>query len=232
MTKPPTNPSLAKLTKRQMTVLSFIIECIDTEGYPPTIREIGNHMRIKSTNGVNDHLKAIERKGYLEREDGKSRALKPLYNPDGTFYQRGAISSDDTTTVFEEEIRRVPIVGRIAAGLPMLADENTEEFLALGEGLLGRSGDIFGLRVSGESMIEDGIHDGDYIFVAKQKTARNGEIVAVMVEGEATVKRFYREGSRIRLQPANASMEPIYVNAADGRDTDILGRVIGVYRKL
>jgi len=232
MTTTSINPSLAKLTKRQMTVLSFIIECIDTEGYPPTIREIGNHMSIKSTNGVNDHLKAIERKGYLEREDGKSRALKPLFNPDGTFYQRGAISSDDTTTVFDEEIRRIPIVGRIAAGLPMLADENTEEFLALGEGLLGRSADVFGLRVSGESMIEDGIHDGDYIFVARQKTARNGEIVAAMVEGEATVKRFYREGSRIRLQPANASMEPIFVNAADGRDTDILGRVVGVYRKL
>ncbi|AWV89476.1 transcriptional repressor LexA [Bradymonas sediminis] len=232
MTSASKNESLTKLTKRQMTVLAYIIECIDTEGYPPTIREIGNHMSIKSTNGVNDHLKAIERKGYLEREDGKSRALKPLFNPDGSSYQRGDIASDDTTTVYDEGIRRIPVVGRIAAGLPMQAIENTEEFLALGEGLLGRTGDIFGLRVTGESMIDDGIHDGDYIFVAKQKTARNGEIVAAMVEGEATVKRFYREGSRIRLQPANATMDPIYVNASDGRDADILGRVIGVYRKL
>lgn len=232
MTAAAKNKSLTKLTQRQMTVLAFIIECIDTEGYPPTIREIGNHMSIKSTNGVNDHLKAIERKGYLEREDGKSRALKPLFNPDGSDYRRGAISSDDTMTVFDEEIRRIPVVGRIAAGVPMQAIENTEEFLAIGEGMLGRSGDIFGLRVSGESMIDDGIHDGDYIFVAKQKTARNGEIVAAMVEGEATVKRFYREGSRIRLQPANSTMEPIYVNAADGRDADILGRVVGVYRKI
>lgn len=232
MTSASKNDSLTKLTKRQMTVLHYIIDCIDTEGYPPTIREIGNHMDIKSTNGVNDHLKAIERKGYLEREDGKSRALKPLFNPDGSHYQRGAISSDDTTSVFDEGIRRVPVVGRIAAGLPMQAIENTEEFLALGEGLLGRTGEIFSLRVTGESMIDDGIHDGDYIFVSQQKTARNGEIVAAMVEGEATVKRFYREGSRVRLQPANATMEPIYVNASDGRDAGILGRVVGVYRKL
>jgi repressor LexA len=215
-----------------MAVLAFIIECIDTEGYPPTIREIGNHMGIKSTNGVNDHLKAIERKGYLEREDGKSRALKPLFNPDGSHYGRGAVGSDDTATVFDEQIRRVPVVGRIAAGLPMQAIENQEEVIALGEDLVGRGGDIFGLRVTGESMIDDGIHDGDYIFVTRQKTARNGEIVAAMVQGEATVKRFYREGSRIRLQPANATMEPIYVDASEGRDADILGRVVGVYRKL
>ena len=223
---------LDKLTKRQTAVLSFIIDCIDTEGYPPTIREIGDHLGIKSTNGVNDHLKAIERKGYLEREDAKSRALKPLFNPDGSPYGREAISSADDTAVFAENIRSVPVVGRIAAGLPAQAIENTEEFLNVGEGLLGRSGDVFGLRVTGESMIDDGIHDGDYIFVQRQQQARNGDIVAAMVDGEATVKRFFREGERIRLQPANASMEPIYVHAAEGREAGILGKVIGVFRKL
>lgn len=227
-----TTQTLDKLTKRQTAVLDFIIECIDTDGYPPTIREIGDHLGIKSTNGVNDHLKAIERKGYLEREDAKSRALKPLFNPDGSTYGREAVSSTDDTKAYDEPIRSIPVIGRIAAGLPAQAIENTEEFLAIGEGLLGRSGEVFGLRVTGESMIEDGIHDGDYIFVKRQQQARNGEIVAAMVDGEATVKRFYREGDRIRLQPANSTMEPIYVHASEGRDAGILGKVIGVFRKL
>lgn len=223
---------LDKLTKRQTAVLDFIIDCIDQEGYPPTIREIGDHLGIKSTNGVNDHLKAIERKGYLEREDAKSRALKPLFNPDGSAYGREAISSIDDTRAYDEQIRSVPVVGRIAAGLPAQAIENTEEFLNVGESLLGRGGDVFGLRVTGESMIEDGIHDGDYIFVKRQQQARNGQIVAAMVDGEATVKRFYNEGDRIRLQPANSSMEPIYVRATDGREAGILGKVVAVFRKL
>ncbi|MFW5967942.1 MAG: transcriptional repressor LexA [Persicimonas sp.] len=223
---------LDELTDRQTAVLDFIIDCIDREGYPPTIREIGDHLGIKSTNGVNDHLKAIERKGYLERQDAKSRALKPLFNPDGTPYGREAVSSADDTRAFDEPVRNVPVVGRIAAGLPAEAIENTEEFLAVGQSLVGRSGEVFGLRVSGESMIEDGIHDGDYIFVKHQKEARNGEIVAAMVDGEATVKRFYREGDRIRLQPANSSMEPIYIAASEGREAGILGKVVGVFRKL
>lgn len=221
-----------KLTKRQAAVLTFIIERIEFDGIPPTIREIGDHMKIKSTNGVNDHLKAIERKGYLIREDGKSRALKPQFNPDGSPYERGALYAAENNITFDAQIRQIPVVGRIAAGAPMQAIENTEEVLSLGEELVGRGDELFGLRVSGESMIEDGIHDGDYIFVSRQENARNGEIVAAMVEGEATVKRFYRDGQRIRLQPANSSMEPIFVEEADGRDTSILGRVIGVYRKL
>lgn len=232
MNKSPKKNELPPLTQRQQAVLAFIIECVDTEGYPPTIREIGNHMGIRSTNGVNDHLKAIERKGYLDREDGKSRALKPLFNPDGSFYARETVSSEDIATTFDEQIRRVPVVGRIAAGLPMQAIENTEEVVAVGQALLGRSENIFGLRVAGDSMIDDGIHDGDYIFVTPQSSARNGEIVAAMVQGEATVKRFFREGARIRLQPANASMQPIYVNETDGREANILGRVVGVFRKL
>lgn len=223
---------IKKLTKRQGQVLSFIIDQIENEGYPPTIREIGDHLGIKSTNGVNDHLKALEKKDYLAREDAKSRALRPLRNVDGSLYQPASVSTTDDTVAYDEQIHSIPVVGRIAAGLPTAAIENTEEFLRIGEGMLGRSEDVFGLRVSGESMIEDGIHDGDYIFVKRQQQARNGEIVAAMVDGEATVKRFFREGDRIRLQPANASMEPIYVNAADGRETTVLGKVVGVFRKI
>lgn len=220
-----------KLTNRQAQVLRFIIDQVEHEGYPPTIREIGDHLGIKSTNGVNDHLKALEKKRYLSREDAKSRALKPLRETDGTPYQpAGAVV--DETTAYDEHIHSVPVVGRIAAGLPSAAVEHTEEFLRIGEGLLGRGDDIFGLRVRGESMIEDGIHDGDYIFVKRQHVARDGTIVAAMVDGEATVKRLYREGDRLRLQPANASMEPIYVHASDARETCVLGRVVAVFRKL
>ncbi|MFU8806309.1 MAG: transcriptional repressor LexA [Bradymonadaceae bacterium] len=132
----------------------------------------------------------------------------------------------------DEEIHRIPVVGRIAAGMPMAAIEDTEEMAHIGEGLLGRSDGVFALRVRGESMIEDGIFDGDYIFVKKQDDARDGEIVAAMVDGEATVKRLFREGNRLRLQPANSAMEPIYVHASDARDTTILGKVVAVFRRV
>ena len=221
------------LTDRQAAVLEFIQQHIDESGYPPTIREIGDHLGIKSTNGVNDHLKALERKGYLERQTGKSRALKPLRTPDGS----PVVDEDEAPAgpVPEEmagDAHAVPVVGRIAAGAPVEAIENTEDFLRIGEGLVGRDDDLFALRVSGDSMIEDGIFDGDYIFVRRQKTANNGEIVAAMVDGDATVKRFYRDDGQIRLQPANETMDPIYIRASEGRSPQILGRVVGVYRQL
>ena len=244
--------TVKKLTKRQRLVLEYIIEHIDEQGYPPTIREIGDHMEIRSTNGVNDHLKALERKGYLSRQDAKSRAIKPILNADGDLLDDGSSSSVNTAGSGKviamqgyrrggsqmdedyEDVQSVPVVGRIAAGKPISAIENTEQILRIGQGMLGKVGmeDVFALVVRGDSMIEDGIFDGDYIFVRKQSDARDGEIVAAMVDGEATVKRLYREGNRIRLQPANSTMEPIYVHAHEARDTAILGRVVGVYRKL
>lgn len=214
-----------ELTDRQVEVLEFIIGHIQDTGFPPTIREIGEQLQIRSTNGVNDHLKALEKKGYLLREDAKSRAIRPMFSPVG---ESLSISSDETPIL--ENVHSIPIVGRIAAGSPIAAIENAENHVSLGEGLIGRPNDVFGLVVRGESMIEDGIFDGDYIFVKRQQEARNGEIVAAMVDGEATVKRFFRESGRIRLQPANASMEPIYV--IPGQDTEILGKVIGVFRRL
>ena len=220
-----------ELTKRQATVLKVIAKYIEEVGYPPTIRELGDALGISSTNGVNDHLKALEKKGYLTREDGKSRTMQPLYWPDGTPYE--AARNTSPTQQYDEEIHQIPVVGRIAAGAPLTAVEDSDEVVAIGEGLLGNlRGDVFGLRVKGDSMIEDGIFDGDYIFVRRQPDARDGQIVAAMIDGEATVKRLFREGERVRLQPANRAMEPIYVHADEARQTVIIGPVVGVFRRV
>ena len=210
------------LTDRQRQALDYITECLDLRGYPPTLREIGEHMGIRSTNGVNDHLKALERKGYLVREELKSRALRPVDYESG----RNSEKRDDS---FE-----IDIVGRVAACDPILAEENVIDRVVVDRHFLGavKQREVFGLVVRGESMIEDGIFDGDYIFVRKQSTAETGEIVVVMVDGEATCKRFFPEGDRVRLQPANESMSPIYVDRSEFRAVDILGKVVGVYRRV
>jgi repressor LexA len=207
------------LTDRQRQALDYITDCLNMRGYPPTLREIGEHMGIRSTNGVNDHLKALERKGYLVREELKSRALRPVD------FREGRDERDDI---------EVTILGRVAAGAPILAEENVVDRVVVDRYFLGavKGKDVFGLVVHGESMIDDGIFDGDYIFVRKQSSAEPGEIVVVIIEGEATCKRFYPEGDRVRLQPANDTMEPIYVRRSDFRAVDILGKVVGVYRRV
>ncbi len=204
------------LTDRQRQALDYISDCLVARGYPPTLREIGEHMGIRSTNGVNDHLKALERKGYLVREELKSRALRPV-----------------DVREPREDIE-IDILGRVAAGDPILAEENVIDRVVVDRYFLGavRAKDVFGLVVRGQSMIDDGIFDGDYIFVRKQSSAESGEIVVVLIEGEATCKRFFPEGDRVRLQPANSAMEPIYVRRSDFRSVDILGKVVGVYRRL
>jgi len=200
------------LTRRQEEVLGFIQHCIEARGYPPTLREIGEHLGISSTNGVNDHLKALERKGFLARDDMKSRALRPVGG--------------------SGQIAEVPLLGRVAAGLPALATENVEDTVKIDRFFIGPTREVFALRVKGDSMIEDGIYDGDFIFVRKQLNAEPGEIVVAMIGDEATVKRFYPEKDRIRFQPANSTMEPIYVHRSDFRSVDILGVVVGVYRRM
>ncbi len=215
---------MKKLTMRQAKVLEYIISSLEARGYPPTIREIGTHMEIRSTNGVNDHLKALERKGYLVRDQSKSRALRPLCSPDG--------SDIDTNTGSSIPVQTIPVLGRIAAGNPIEALEHADNSITMEQGLLGKSENLFALHVHGDSMIEDGILDGDIIFVEPQKSAPNGTIVAVMIDGEATVKRIYFESARVRLQPANAAMEPIYVRRDEFKDTQIVGRVAGVFRTL
>lgn len=217
----------AQLTERQQQVLNFIRGCLEERGFPPTLREIGQHMGIRSTNGVNDHLKALERKGYLVREGLKSRALRPVDMP------RRA----PETVSSPPETLEIPVVGRVAAGAPILAEENVVERLRVDPSMLssgGRTGadGLFALVVQGESMIEAGILDGDYVFVRKRSTASAGEMVVVMIDGEATCKFFFRDRDAIRLEPANAAMSAIVVHASEAREVEVVGKVVGVYRRL
>ncbi len=212
-----------ELTDRQREVYDFIQDRIRAWGYPPTIREIGEHLGIKSTNGVADHLKALKRKGYLEHDERKSRALTPVRPSRGTVVRAIGSTGQGVT---------VPILGRVAAGEPILAEEQAEGAVVVDSVLLGDGRKVFALKVVGESMIEDGIYDGDYIFVRKRETAERGDIVVVIIEGEATVTRYFPEGERIRLQPANSRMQPIYVNKKDYKNIQIIGLVVGVYRKM
>ncbi len=244
------------LTHRQQMVLEYIRRSIHDRGYPPTLREIGAFMGIRSTNGVNDHLRALERKGYLTREDMKSRALRPLDGNGGDLLGAinranaalsGALPSagldaeaaNDARPPAGERLRddderlvEVPVVGRVAAGQPILAEQNIIDTVRIDRMLVRGGRDVFALRVQGESMIEAGIHDGDYIFVRKQPSASRGDIVVALIGDDATVKYYYPEKEAVRLQPANAAMAPIYVRASDFKQSMILGVVVGVYRKL
>ncbi len=223
------------LTERQEKILSFIKRSILEQGYPPTIREIGEFFGIRSTNGVNDHLKALERKGYLLRGELKSRALSVIDGGrSGTAPARfPKLARRELAPAGGGEVLDIPVIGKVAAGAPILAQENITDHVRIDSMLVGESGKkVFALRVAGDSMIGDGIFDGDYIFVRKQLQAASGEIVVAMIEEEATVKRFYPEGERIRFQPSNPRMRPIYVSRDDFRETQIIGVVVGVYRKV
>src|SRR5579883_2172083 len=219
------------LTARQQMVLDFIRQSITDRGYPPTLREIGARMGIRSTNGVNDHLRALERKGYLTREDMKSSALRPTSlgsspppsNGDGEAQQSLALDDD---------LIEVAVVGRVAAGLPLLAEEHVIDTVRIDRGLLKGGREVFGLKVHGDSMIEAGILNGDYIFVKKQLTANRGDIVVALIGDEATVKYYFPEKDHVRFQPANKNMAPIYVRAADFKPTMLLGVVVGVFRRI
>jgi repressor LexA len=193
------------LSSRQERILRFITQHIGEKGYPPTVREIGEAVDLRSSSTVHGHLKALQAAGYIQRESARTRAIR---------------LPDVVRTV------AVPLVGRVAAGQPILADENVEETYRLPVDWVGGS-DAFMLRVKGDSMIEDGILDGDIVIVRPQQTASDGDRVVALLEDEATVKRFYREPNRIRLQPANSSMEPIYAE-----HVMILGKVVGLVRQL
>jgi repressor LexA len=219
------------LTDRQREILDFITSSISERGFPPTLREIGEHFGIRSTNGVNDHLKALEKKGHLRREDLKSRAMRPIgalppatsgKSKVGNVFVAGGV----------DDLCEVPILGRVAAGKPILAIENVEDTVKVDRVLIGGYREVFGLRIVGDSMIDDGIFNGDYVFVKKTATANPGDIVVAMIEEEATVKRYYPERDHIRFQPANTNMSPIIVKKSDFKSVDIIGIVVGVYRKL
>jgi repressor LexA len=224
------------LTHRQREILDFISASIVERGFPPTLREIGEHFQIRSTNGVNDHLKALEKKGHLRREDLKSRAMRPIPQEGADVIPIGGRLASGTANVqivsVDEDLMEIPILGKVAAGQPILAIEQATDTVKIDKMLLGGHREVFGLRIVGESMIEDGIFDGDYVFVNKTPTARSGEIVVAMIDGEATVKRYFPEGDKIRFQPANSNMVPIIVRKADFKSVDIIGVVVGIYRKL
>jgi len=205
------------LTGRQQEIWNFLVAYVGRHGYPPTVREIGESVGLASPSTVHAHLANLERAGYLKRDPTKPRALELLREKPG----------EPAPAV---EVQRLPLVGQIAAGGPILAEENIEDELAVPEPL-GRNADFL-LRVRGDSMINAGILDGDIVVVRRQQEARNGEIVAALVgedesANEATVKRFYRDGTRVRLQPENDALEPTHPEYVQ-----ILGKVVGVFRQL
>lgn len=207
-----------KLTARQQKVLDYVIDTISKNGFPPTLREIGEHMGIKSTNGVSDHLKALERKGYLKKSSLRARALTPILD-----------ESEETTP---EDVRSVPVVGKVAAGTPIARIEDCDRRFAFDNALLGNPSDeIIALEVRGDSMINDGIREGDFLLIRKQPYANNGEIVVAVIDDEVTVKRFYRESDHIRLQPANDNLEPIFLSSSEWQDLSVIGISVGLYRK-
>jgi repressor LexA len=210
------------LTARQQEIWNYLVEYVDRHGYPPTVREIGEHVGLASPSTVHAHLANLERAGLLHRDPTKPRALELLGRERREPEHRDSARRDDA------DVARLPLLGQIAAGGPMLAEQDIEEYLAMPASTKGD----FLLRVKGESMIDAGILDGDLVIVQSAQEARNGEIVVALAgddesTDEATVKTFYREGSRVRLQPENASLEPIYA-----RHVQILGRVVGVFREL
>ena len=222
-----------EISDRQLDILKYIQRQLEDHGYPPTIREIGAEVGLRSTNGVAEHLRSLIRKGYLEKEDMKSRALTPTDKARAvTRPARSGGAGDWQPRAYLKGAVEVPLIGRVAAGLPALAEENIEDVVRLDSYFLGGGRKVFALTVVGESMIGDGIFDGDCVFVRQQETASPGEIVVAIIEGEATVKRFYPEKDRIRLQPSNPKMAPIYVRKADHRHSHIAGVVVGVYRKI
>lgn len=213
---------MKELTGRQRQLLEFIEEHIHIHGFPPSIREMADHMGIRSTNGVNDHLKALRKKGYIQKGAGlKSRAISLVGRAKRTF---GRKPDDPVVTV--------PVLGRVAAGTPVLSDENFEGTISMGRSLLPAGRNLFALRVRGDSMIGLGIFDGDVVVVKSQQDADSGQIVVALVDGEATVKTFRRLRNKIRLEPSNPGMEPIVIRQQDFTPTSILGVVTGVYRQL
>ncbi|MBT2755917.1 transcriptional repressor LexA [Mesobacillus foraminis] len=206
---------MAKLSKRQQDILEFIKHEVKKKGYPPSVREIGEAVGLASSSTVHGHLARLESKGLIRRDPTKPRAIEIL-------------ELEAETHIPKYNVVNVPVVGKVTAGQPITAIENVEEYFPLPDRLVPSDEQVFMLEVMGDSMIEAGILDGDYVIVKQQQTANNGEIVVAMTEeDEATVKRFFKEKDFIRLQPENPTMDPIIL-----RNVSILGKVIGVYRHM
>ncbi|AUJ51406.1 MULTISPECIES: transcriptional repressor LexA [Staphylococcus] len=206
---------MRELTKRQSEIYDYIKHVVQIKGYPPSVREIGEAVGLASSSTVHGHLSRLEEKGYIRRDPTKPRAIE--------------IVSDQNNDMTREETIYVPVIGKVTAGVPITAVENIEEYFPLPEHLTStHNSDVFILNVIGESMIEAGILDGDKVIVRSQTIAENGDIIVAMTEDdEATVKRFFKEKNRYRLQPENSAMSPIYLD-----NVTVIGKVIGLYREL
>lgn len=209
------------LTKRQQQIFEFILYHINKFGYPPSIPEIQEEFSFKSPNAVKDHLEALERKGYIARRPYKSRGIEIL---------NGNISKSATNDT-NDNITEIPLVGSVSAGTPILAQENIEGTIFVDKTIAKNNRDMFVLRIKGTSMINAGILDRDFVLVHQQSTANQGEIVVALIDDEATVKRFYREGNKIKLQPENDKMKPIVVDLKSN-NVKIIGKIEGVIRKI
>lgn len=199
------------LTQKQKQILEFITNFVKEKNYPPSIREIADHFQI-TPKGAYDHLKAIEKKGFIKTEKNRSRAIELV----------------KTNTDVDFDMIKIPLVGRVAAGAPILAEENIEEYLTFPRSMIPANSerDIFALRVTGDSMIDAKINDGDIAIIKKTSTAENGDIVVALIDDEATLKYFYKEKDHIRLEPANAKYKPIIT-----KNATIIGKLIGLYRR-
>ena len=200
------------ITNKQLEILEYIKNTILSEGYPPALREICEAVHLRSTSSVHAHLATLEKNGYIRRDPAKPRTIEIL---------------DDLFNFSTREMVNIPVVGTVAAGEPILAEERVEDYFPFPAEVLHTDKEVFMLRVKGESMINAGIKPGDKIMVEQQDTAENGEIVVALIEDSATVKRFYKEQDHYRLQPENDTMEPIIVS-----DVQILGKVVGLIRMM
>ena len=201
----------AKLTEKQQAILQYIKESILKRGYPPAVREICQAVNLRSTSSVHAHLESLERKGYIRKDPSKPRTIEVV---------------DESFNLTRREMVNVPLLGEVAAGVPMFAEENISDYFPFPADMLPNA-DIFMLKVKGDSMVNIGIFDNDKILVAKQNHANNGDIVVALMDDTATVKTYYKEKNHIRLQPQNDDMEPILV-----KDVSILGKVIGLFRMM
>lgn len=201
-----------ELSCRQKQILQYIIKHTETHGYPPTVREIGDAVKLSSSSSVHAHLRTLEQAGLIKRDAVLTRAIR--------------VVSENLEEEPPKNVVNLPVVGRVAAGAPIYASQDIEETLPVpGDLLHGSEG--FMLKVKGDSMIEDGIMSGDYVVVRRQNTAENGDTAVVMVEDEATVKHFYKENGHIRLQPANSSMRPMIFDSVE-----VVGKVVGLIRRM
>ena len=203
--------SKGKITDKQREILEYIKDTILSKGYPPAVREICEAVHLKSTSSVHSHLETLEKNGYIRRDPTKPRTIEIL---------------DDDFALTRREMVQIPVIGTVAAGIPILAEENIEDYMPIPVEMLPNK-EVFMLKVKGESMIEAGIFNNDKVIVAKQETAKNGDMVVALVEDSAPVKTFYKEDGHIRLQPENVSMDPIILD-----DVQILGKVIGLFRMM